>query len=247
MGREIRKVPLDFDWPLKKVWAGFENPYSNLSHGCPICDSSGYNQATKKISDDWYDFDHTGRRWSEAITQDEVEALVAHGRLQEFVGYGYGRNDDGTWYHWEKGAKSASGPPQMPDAATVNMRSRDGLIHDAINRWICVETRARRLGVWGHCDVCDGEGEVWESQAAMNLYEGWKKQEPPTGDGFQVWETVSEGSPVSPVFATSDAMVVWLVGQGYSKQAAENFVASECAPTMLMVNGAIYRDIESCS
>ena len=30
-----------------------------------------------------------------------------------------------------------------------------------------------------------------------------ERREPPIGDGWQVWETVSEGSPVTPVFATT--------------------------------------------
>ena len=29
----------------------------------------------QQLADDWYDFDNTGRRWSDAITEDEVAAL----------------------------------------------------------------------------------------------------------------------------------------------------------------------------
>jgi len=32
--------------------------------------------------------------------------------------------------------------------------------HDAINRLICVETRAKRLGVYGYCDKCKGAGYI---------------------------------------------------------------------------------------
>lgn len=32
---------------------------------------------------------------------------------------------------------------------------------------------------------------------------------PPKGDGFQLWETTSEGSPVSPVFKTLDELCEW--------------------------------------
>lgn len=32
------------------------------------------------------------------------------------------------------------------------------------------------------------------------------KFEPPTGDGFQLWQTTGEGSPISPVFATLDEL-----------------------------------------
>lgn len=37
-------------------------------------------------------------------------------------------------------------------------------------------------------------------------YDDWEHTEPPTGEGWQVWETVSEGSPVSPVFATAEEL-----------------------------------------
>lgn len=33
--------------------------------------------------------------------------------------------------------------------------------------------------------------------------------EPPTGEGYQLWETTSEGSPASPVFATLDELCEW--------------------------------------
>jgi hypothetical protein len=33
--------------------------------------------------------------------------------------------------------------------------------------------------------------------------------EPPIGEGFQLWETTSEGSPVSPVFETLDQLCEW--------------------------------------
>lgn len=33
--------------------------------------------------------------------------------------------------------------------------------------------------------------------------------EPPAGDGYQLWETTSEGSPCSPVFATLDELCAY--------------------------------------
>lgn len=32
---------------------------------------------------------------------------------------------------------------------------------------------------------------------------------PPVGEGYQLWETTSEGSPCSPVFATLDELCEW--------------------------------------
>jgi len=41
-------------------------------------------------------------------------------------------------------------------------------------------------------------------------YENWKSYEPPKGEGYQCWETTSEGSPISPVFKTFDELCEWL-------------------------------------
>lgn len=32
---------------------------------------------------------------------------------------------------------------------------------------------------------------------------------PPEGEGYQLWSTTSEGSPISPVFATLDELCAW--------------------------------------
>ena len=33
--------------------------------------------------------------------------------------------------------------------------------------------------------------------------------DPPAGNGYQLWETTSEGAPISPVFATLDELCAW--------------------------------------
>ena len=35
-------------------------------------------------------------------------------------------------------------------------------------------------------------------------------EDPPTGEGWQMWEDTTEGSPISPVFATAEALAQWL-------------------------------------
>src|SRR5579864_6349431 len=41
-----------------------------------------------------------------------------------------------------------------------------------------------------------------------------------TRTAWQVYETVSEGTPVSPVFLDQEEMVRWLIAQGHSDRAA---------------------------
>jgi hypothetical protein len=123
------------------------------SEGCKACDSSGYNPETKKISDDFYDFAHTGGKWCHKITQDEVEELVRHGRLGA---------------KWDKAKNEGYFPEgEMPTADEINAKNVPGaraMGHDAINRWILIETRAKRLGVWGKCEACDGKGRIRKSE-----------------------------------------------------------------------------------
>lgn len=52
MGRELRRVPLDFDWPLNKPWKGFLNPFYGDDHRCTSCkDSRGYTNEALDLDD----------------------------------------------------------------------------------------------------------------------------------------------------------------------------------------------------
>ena len=48
---------------------------------------------------------------------------------------------------------------------------------------------------------------------------------------YQIYETVSEGTPVSPVFETLDELQAWLIEQGYSEKAAEGFAKTGWVPS----------------
>jgi len=237
VGREIRRVPLDFAWPLRMQWKGYICPYT--CQRCAACDGTGYNPETKKLRDAWYDHEGTGQRWCDKITQDEVDALIEKGRLVDFT---HTFVPDKGWVKKD--------PPPVVTPEMVNAWSRRGLNHDSINHWICLETRAKRLGVWGHCPVCEGQGKIWFNDHIRELSEAWYENErydPPTGEGWQVWEDTTEGSPISPVFATSQETIDWLVNEGYSRKAERAFVEDQqWVPSMVFVPGkGMVRDIES--
>lgn len=67
---------------------------------------------------------------------------------------------------------------------------------------------------------------------------------------FQMYETVSEGTPITPAFATKAELVDYLVAHGdywnqhageggWKRENAERFVEHEWAPSMIVVNGEI--------
>jgi hypothetical protein len=91
----------------------------------------------------------------------------------------------------------------------VNAWARRGRGHDGTNQGICVAARCAREGVPYACLRCEGSGWIWPSPEIKQQWEDWSPEDPPRGDGYQLWEDVSEGSPVSPVFATLDELCAW--------------------------------------
>jgi hypothetical protein len=157
---------------------------------CEACAGSGENPETKRIDDDWYDFDRTGRRWCDNITQDEVDALVKAGRLWSYTHVSSRAELDSlvetgkvtaesAEEFWENRDRSRDHEYDDENGVDKHLRVRiqwrdtvpveeinqaqsdgPGFNHDEINRWICVKTRAKRLGVYGHCDKCKGAGYI---------------------------------------------------------------------------------------
>jgi hypothetical protein len=201
MGRKLMRVPMDFNWPLNMIWKGYLNPYCGVK--CKSCDGTGYNPETKKIDEEWYAFDNNeltsvidryGRssRYNRNahcynITQVEIDALIEKNRLMDLTKNGH-----------------------IPTVEEVNdWAKKDPTGHDSINHWICVEARAKALGVWGNCPICGGHGIVYANEEIFKKHEEWEKTDPPKGEGYQLWETTTEGSPQSPVFATLDELAAW--------------------------------------
>jgi len=69
------------------------------------------------------------------------------------------------------------------------------------------------MGFYGLCPLCNGEGGYFCDDSYLKLQEDWEPIEPPEGDGYQIWETVSEGSPISPVFAEPEKLAAWMAGR----------------------------------
>jgi hypothetical protein len=54
MGRELKRVPLKFNTPLKETWKGYVNPYLTYMKQCDACDGLGCNPEIKVLNDQWY-------------------------------------------------------------------------------------------------------------------------------------------------------------------------------------------------
>lgn len=160
MNRKVRRVPLDFDWPIYPQcipWPGFIRPLAPFDDfpKCPDCldvygSSTGLNPA--------------GRR----VDRERLDALTAHGlRSGE-----YSRLSD--------------------------------KLYDGRDSY--------------YCATCAGHGDIAtdaERRLVDDYEDRWEPTEPPTGPGWQLWETVSEGSPISEVFDSAAGLAEWMSSPDY--------------------------------
>jgi hypothetical protein len=239
MGREIKRVALDFDWPMKKIWQGFINPHfvpcpNPGCHGgattaekwvfslCRLLAMMGEEsiQAGRPMHPYLCRLPHIPTK-GERLPDGEYEIVPPTPAVRDFVLKlaAYGRH-----------------APRKHDRPIEDDYNREHDIYRAL-------LRATELPEdWGTCKTCDGDNL---NPAVKDAYEAWTTTEPPAGPGWQVWETVSEGSPVSPVFPERGALVEWLVKQGYSRKAADAFaVDGGSVPSMMIADGKLYSNIE---
>lgn len=192
---EIKKVPLDFNWPLGTRWKGYENPFPGKE--CPECQGTRFNPATREIHDSWY-----GEAWETNLDQLDIEALLEKDRLWHFT-----RN-------WIEGKWVKKNPPYIPTPEEVNEWAKeDKLGHDSMNHFFCTRAKAKRLGVWGECKNCDGEGTVWKCEEEKFRSEHFEYIDPPKGEGFQLW--LFGFGPKSPIFETLKDIENWCVGNNF--------------------------------
>lgn len=113
---------------------------------CPACKGDGYHPDSATVTQTFYAHmcERAGRprseAWHDRITEDEVAALIAAGRV-----------------------------PKGSTAAQVNAQQRtSGFLvgHDAINRHILIKTRLARLGLPVDCPTCHGRGRVFTTEDA---------------------------------------------------------------------------------
>jgi hypothetical protein len=87
-------------------------------------------------------------QWCHHLAQQDVDALVAAGRLMDF-----------THTHSRRTGWVPRDPMPLITAAAVNAWSIGGG-HDAMNQDVAVEARCERLGVPATCPTCQGHGSI---------------------------------------------------------------------------------------
>jgi hypothetical protein len=243
MGREIKRVALDFEWPLEKIWKGYLNPHYKR---CSAEDCRGGETAAST--------------WVFAIANliamlGEQAASAPHAKALRARGQIYPHPYLTEWAFAPLKDRSTRGAPDLMPFTEELLDFVAGLAGKRLNpgpfngnpEIEIYKKLLKAAGIdrknWGSCKVCKGTGVHPDARKA---YENWKPEEPPAGPGWQLWETVTEGSPISPVFVHRESLVEHLVMNGYSKKAAETFTKQGWAPSGMIVDDVMYENIESC-
>jgi len=205
MSRELRRVPLNFYWPLNKVWRGYRNPHvEGHQKQCEACGGSGYSPLARILKDQWYGFTYFHPSFT-----GNTPFYYRHPHIQAFSArqcemnpgyYGTGKDAidrnakrltelwNGAWCHHldeddvvvllEEGRLSdfKRAGIEKPTPYQVNVWSLGGFGHDSINCWLCLKAKMKRLGERTDCDLCRGKGECWDSKENRKRAERWNLQ-----------------------------------------------------------------------
>jgi hypothetical protein len=102
------------------------------------------------------------------------------------------------------------------------------------------------LGISGFTDFNELTEYLFEDIDYSYLADGHM----PNGDWYQLYETVTEGTPITPPFATADELIDWLSnnedyhGEKWTVEAAKHIVDTGYAPTFIFTNGKLYSSEE---
>lgn len=186
MGREVKRVPMSFDCPIGSTWGPRVCPYH--IERCAACEGYGRDESYRV-----------------------VEVLV---NLILLAGGGSTLGERPHPYFESTPIRGLG--PKLHEVST-GLAGRPPFCgwHDACDRWAATRKVLEAAGLdpetWGVCETCGGDGYAPGQEETIRLSEEWEAPEPPEGPGWQLWQTVSEGGPVSPVFATPEELARWLV------------------------------------
>lgn len=261
MGRELRRVPFDFDWPLNKRWDGFVNPHHKP---CPENNKTCFNGET--AAGQWLD---AVLRIMSVIAEEGAYAeipkehrnpgrLFPHPYLVEFPQAPTPdtppeireQGSRAVWRWWETrlpGDRIVHPTTEFTKFFLALCETKSlGPIFGGADTYTAKKRILALAGVdpetWGICPVCHGDAM---DPAVQEAYEAWEPTPPPVGEGWQLWETVSEGSPISPVFANANSLIDWMAGNGFSREAAASFINGlGWAPSGISFGGEFMNGVE---
>lgn len=207
------------DWGLNDLneCVNFYFEVTRASEDCKTCGGNGYHPDAQWISESFYrhssPFTHStvGEEQAKAVMQgfgstfNNLHGRGAYPTRETFARYGNAFREfceqmrvEGTW--------ADKLTPDEYQALRDAGRTWDGPIgHDAINRWILVKARCKRLGVPATCS-CDGHGYTFTEPAAhVSLVLWWLHPRKGCSRGIEITRIERDDLPAIKEFLTNAA------------------------------------------
>ncbi len=248
MSREVKRVALDFDHPLKDVWPGYCPP--SLPN-CPDCDGSGSTPAAQ-----WVDaISGLLGQLGEDVPRQSVQG--ERGTMHPYLGRVMNRPTT----RWNPEKPLDQHPDTLRPSADILdfLTGLTGMPAEEFTGFLAnpghriAASLIKHAGLpekWGWCVACDGSG-LGGTPEQVKASKEWVETPPPAGDGWQLWETTSEGSPITPVFATAEELAQHIASPAYqygaagragiSIEQATAMVSSGWAPTGASIGGRMFQ------
>lgn len=235
MSREVKRVALDFNAPLNKVWEGYED----TREGPPRCPEHGKSCLDGATADCFW-LEEFCRRFEIAAENGRMGEKEARARritwphpyIADFVAGGFNGQRIGG---------PSQGMVDLFDGLVSKAPKKDLKLHGKHSHITLMRALVHLAGLpadFGTCPVCKGTGYAPGSEELPDFV----PTEPPAGPGWQLWETVTSGSPISPVFPTAEKLVDWIVrNESATRRQAESLVKSGWAPSGSS-DGGVFRD-----
>ena len=252
MGRIVRRVASDFQWPLNIPYKGFLRSSEHRGLTCASCGGDGSSPVARELSARWWghvpfdpsekgsepytpdmpeileyttikimdarafydDYlgstgDETIRReaarlctlwnsgWAHHLSQEEVDILLADDQILQGLTHRF-CSQERRWVRIDRE------PPSQREVNIWGLGLKGGLTQ--VPEYAIHKAEAERRGTTLLCETCGGDGETFRDEAHRLACENWEPTPPPEGDAWQLWETVSEGSPITPPCASAEAL-----------------------------------------
>ena len=102
----------------------------------------------------------------------------------------------GVWPGFVPGVKRLQTIPKLVEHAPFLMGADPESGGVSICTWCNAYSKGKCSEEADYCIYSEQNQALW-------------RQEPPKGEGYQLWETTTEGSPLSPVFPSLDELCAW--------------------------------------
>lgn len=225
MGREIRRVPVDYQHPItwRESTVPFDGEHMRPARRWTHAFVPMFNEPLSKAQADW---DREREEW---LSSDEANRKYTQEYLDEVV---------------ERHAREERQFAFTGDSKYRRQRNQE--YEDYVREHL------GELAYKGGYEEYAGKRPGSPPDPEANYEpayqpEGWP---PEDARGYQVFETVSEGTPLTPVFATKEELIDWLSTKGTSydppmaREAAERFVGWGSVPSMISDSTGVYSNME---